>query len=266
MASDEYHEGEAVSGSLGERPPQPAPSAWGARDLGFFVAFFLFAAIVFPALALAVYAALRPFMGWRARAEDLTTNPFFLVSIQSVSYALLLGYIYLLVVVKYRLRFWAGLKWRRPTAREVFEYVLGGVLLGVLIAHAPPLLPDREDFPLERLFSSPGAAYALAVFAVAVAPFVEELIFRGVLFAFFERLVGLRFAIAGTAALFAALHVPEYWGAWNHAFLILVVAVVLSITRGITGSLTPSVILHLTFNASMIVAQALAPQHAGRVH
>ena len=243
-----------------------APSAWGARDLGFFVAFFLFAAIVFPALALAVYAALRPFMGWRARAEDLTTNPFFLVSIQSVSYALLLGYIYLLVVVKYRLRFWAGLKWRPPTAREAFEYVLGGVLLGVLIAHAPPLLPDREDFPLERLFSSPGAAYALAVFAIAVAPFLEELIFRGVLFAFFERLVGLRFAIAGTAALFAALHVPEYWGAWNHAFLILVVAVVLSITRGITGSLAPSVILHLTFNASMIVAQALAPQHAGGVH
>ena len=165
-----------------------------------------------------------------------------------------------------RLSFWAGLKWRRPTTREAIAYVLGGVLLGVLIAHAPPLLPDREDFPLERLFSSPGAAYGLAVFAVAVAPFVEELIFRGVLFSFFERLVGLRFAIAGTALLFAALHVPEYWRAWNHAFLILVVSVVLSLARGITGSLTPSVILHLTFNASMILAQALAPQHAGSVH
>ena len=114
MASDEYHENEVVSGPPGtseERLPPPAQSPWGARDLGFFVAFFLFAAIVFPALALAVYAALRPFMGWRARAEELTTNPFFLVSIQSVSYALLLGYIYLLVVVKYRLRFWIGLNW-----------------------------------------------------------------------------------------------------------------------------------------------------------
>ena len=271
MTSDEYHEKqEAVSGpprgAPGERPARPAPSPWGSRDLGIFVAFFLFAAIVFPVLAVAVYAALRPFMGWRLRAEDLTTNPFFLVSIQSVSYVLVVGYIYSLVVFSYRLSFWAGLKWRRPTTREAIAYVLGGVLLGVLIAHAPPLLPDREDFPLERLFSSPGAAYGLAVFAVAVAPFVEELIFRGVLFAFFERLVGLRFAIAGTAVLFAALHVPEYWRAWNHAFLILVVAVVLSLARGITGSLTPSVILHLTFNASMILAQALAPQHAGSVH
>ncbi|PYV28532.1 MAG: hypothetical protein DMG27_00970 [Acidobacteria bacterium] len=271
MTSDEYHEKqEAVSGpprgAPGERPARPAPSPWGSRDLGIFVAFFLFAAIVFPVLAVAVYAALRPFMGWRLRAEDLTTNPFFLVSIQSVSYVLVVGYIYSLVVFSYRLSFWAGLKWRRPTTREAIAYVLGGVLLGVLIAHAPPLLPDREDFPLERLFSSPGAAYGLAVFAVAVAPFVEELIFRGVLFSFFERLVGLRFAIAGTALLFAALHVPEYWRAWNHAFLILVVSVVLSLARGITGSLTPSVILHLTFNASMILAQALAPQHAGSVH
>ena len=267
MTSDEYQEKQAVGGppggAPGEQPPRPAPSPWGSQDLGIFVAFFFFAAIVFPVLAVAVYAALRPFMGWRARADDLATNPFFLVSIQSVSYALLLGYLYSLVVFRYRLSFWAGLQWRRPTARQAVQYALGGVLLGILIAHAPPLLPDREDFPLERLFSSPGAAYALAIFAVAVAPLMEELIFRGVLFAFFERLVGLRFAIVGTAALFAALHVPEYWGAWNHAFLILVVAVVLSLARGITGSLTPSVILHLMFNASMIAAQALAPHNAG---
>ena len=124
---------------LGESLPPPAPSPWGSRDLGLFVALFVFAAIVFPVLAVAVYAALRPFMGWRLRAEDLTTNPFFLVSIQSVSYVLVVGYIYTLVVLSYRLPFWAGLKWRRPTARQVLQYALGGMLLGVLIAHAPPL-------------------------------------------------------------------------------------------------------------------------------
>src|SRR2546426_7302797 len=50
---------------LGESLPPPAPSPWGSRDLGLFVALFVFAAIVFPVLAVAVYAALRPFMGDR---------------------------------------------------------------------------------------------------------------------------------------------------------------------------------------------------------
>src|SRR2546426_408548 len=163
---------------LGDSLPPPAPSPWGSRDLGLFVALFVFAAIVFPVLAVAVYAALRPFMGWRLRAEDLTTNPFFLVSIQSVSYVLVVGYIYTLVVLSYRLPFWAGLKWRRPTVRPVLIPAVGGILRAVLTATAPPLPPERGDFPRGRLFGPPGAPYALAFFAVAVAPFVEELIFQ----------------------------------------------------------------------------------------
>jgi membrane protease YdiL (CAAX protease family) len=251
----------APSATPGEGLPQAAPPPWGAWDLGLFLAFFLFAFLVFPVLGLAVYAALRPIGGWRASVNDLAGNPLFMVAAQSISYVLLLAYVYTLVVIKYRLRFWTGLKWRPPTAREAFQFALGGVLLGFLIARAPHLLPDREDFPLERLFSSPGAAYALAFFAIVVAPFMEEVIFRGVLFAFFERLAGLRFAISGTALLFAGLHVPEYWGAWNHALLILVVAAALSLARALTGSLAPSVILHLAYNASMMAALFFASQH-----
>jgi hypothetical protein len=128
------------------------------------------------------------------------------------------------------------------------------VLLSLLVQLAPPVLPDREDFPLLRLFSSPEAAYALTAFAVLIAPFMEELIFRGVLFRFFENLVGVRFAVAGTAILFAGLHVPEYWGAWNHVLLILLVGVAFSLARGLTGSLAPSVVLHVAYNAGLMVA------------
>jgi uncharacterized protein len=81
---------------------------------------------------------------------------------------------------------------------------------------------------------------------------MEELIFRGVLFAFFQKNGGLRFAILGTAVLFAGLHIPEYWGAWDHVVLILVVGLVLSSTRGLTDSLTPSVILHAAYNATLM--------------
>lgn len=239
----------------------PEPTLWRLRDLGFFLAFVAAALLVANFLTLVGYAVFRPLMGWHARPQDLDVNPFFLIVNQSIIYGLILGYIYFLVVVSYRLRFWSGLNWRPPTSRQVIGFVLGGVVLGIAIAHAPRLLPDREDFPLEQLFSSPRAAYAVGVFAVLVAPVIEELIFRGVLFAFFDHLVGSRFAIAMTALLFAGLHVPEYWGAWNHVLLIGVVAVTLSLARGLSGSLAPSVTLHLSYNLSLMVALFFASKH-----
>ena len=58
-----------------------------------------------------------------------------------------------------------------------------------VIQKMPPLLPDRDDFPLTRLFTSPQAGYAIAAFAILIAPFMEELVFRGVLFSFFQQLI-----------------------------------------------------------------------------
>ena len=90
---------------------------------------------------------------------------------------------------------------------------------------------------------------------------MEELLFRGVLFAYFERWMGLRFAIGATALLFALLHVQEYQGAWNHAFLILIVGLVFSLARGITGSLAPSIVLHMSYNATQMIVLFFVSHH-----
>lgn len=270
MASDESSSEQNKPEAVTEAPPPPAsemflqppaPEPWKPRDLGFFLIFSVAALLISSFVSYAGYAALKPLMGWRTPTQDLESNPFFLIANQSLLYTLLLGYIYVLVTLHYGLPFWRGLSWRGLTSNQVLGFVLGGIALGVVIAHAPALLPDRENFPLEELFSSPRAAYAVSIFAIFVAPVIEEVIFRGVLFAFFERLRGLRFAIAVTAVLFAGLHVPEYWGAWNHVLLIGVVALTLSLARGLTGSLAPSVILHLSYNLSLILALFFASQH-----
>jgi hypothetical protein len=90
---------------------------------------------------------------------------------------------------------------------------------------------------------------------------MEELIFRGLLFGIFESQVGLHFAIVTTAILFGGLHVPEYWGAWNHMFLIFLVGLVFSLARGLSGSLAPSVFLHMGYNWSMMIALFMATAH-----
>ncbi len=236
------------------------PRLWTVRDLFLFLGCAAVALVAANFLALAGYAALHFLLGREISPHALRDDPFFILALQSIFHGLLLGYIYLLVVVNYRQPFWAALNWRAIGRREALRFFGGGVLLALAMQLAPPLFPDREIFPLQRLFSSPQAAYAIGGFAILIAPFMEELIFRGVLFRFFEHLVGLRFAVAGTAVLFAALHVPEYWGAWNHVFLILLVGLTFSLARGLTGSLTPSVILHVAYNACQMLALFLETQ------
>jgi len=236
------------------------PKPWGLRDLFLFIAFVpigLFAANI---LVSAGYALLQSTMHWHL-PKQLSTDPFFLLTLQTFFYGLMLAFIYFLVAVDHRQPFWPTLRWRRLEPGKILGCLVGGALLTVAIALLPPLLPDASQFPLQNLFNSRAAAYAIGAFAILVAPFVEEMIFRGILFAIFESQVGLRFAILITAILFGGLHVPEYWGAWNHMLLIFLVGLVFSLARGMSGSLAPSVFLHVGYNGSMMLALFLSTEH-----
>jgi membrane protease YdiL (CAAX protease family) len=246
--------------------PPPAPllaprEIWTLRDLLLFVAFIPFGLLASNLLAFTAYAVLRPFAGWRAPIDSLPSNTFFLLVLQSIFYTSILGCLVLLARVQHRQPFWKSLGWKKPTRRLVLACLAGGGALAIVIRIAPPLLPDTEKFPLEQLFTSAAASYAIGVFAVGVAPVIEELVFRGLLFAIIERSVGLRFAIVATAVLFAGLHVPEYWHAWNHVLMILVVGVAFSLGRGMSGSLTPSIMLHIGYNACMMTSLFFTTQH-----
>jgi hypothetical protein len=237
------------------------PRPWGLRDFFLFIAFVpigLFAANI---LVLLGYALVQPAMHWRLAKQQLSADPFFLLALQTVFYGLMLAYIYVLVAVGHAQPFWRMLRWRRMTPGKTLGCLVGGALLTAAIALLPPLLPDATQFPLESLFNSRAAAYAIGAFAILVAPFMEEIIFRGILFGIFESQIGLRFAILITAILFGGLHVPEYWGAWNHMFLIFLVGLVFSLARGRSGSLAPSVFLHVGYNASMMIALFISTQH-----
>jgi len=241
--------------------PEPAAKLWTLRDLLLFVAFVPAALLAANLLVAAGYSLLKPAMGWRLVPEQLAGSPFFLLTFQAVFYGFVLGYMYLLVAIHHQQPFWNALGWRRPTAAQTLGCVVGGLLLAIAIRFAPAVLPDAESFPLERLFSSAAAGYAIGGFAILVAPLMEELIFRGLLFAIFARLVGIRFAVLTTAVLFAGLHIPEYWGAWNHILLLFLVGMVFSLARGLTGSLAPSVFLHVGYNASMMAGLFFSTQH-----
>lgn len=263
--SDTEHK-ETLNNLPEETPPvelkaKPLPERWRLRDLLFFILFIPIALVAANLIVFIGYALLGPALHLTTSIPKLQTNPIFLLTLQFVFYAFLLAYIYLFIKLYYKASFTKALKWKALSAHNALRYLLGGAALSLVVMIVPPLLPEKKAFPLEKMFNSPDSAYAIAAFAVLIAPFMEELLFRGLLFAFFEKHGGLTFAIVSTAILFAGLHIPEYWGAWNHVIMILLVGLTFSIVRGMTGSVTPSFILHLAYNGTLMLLLYFQTQH-----
>lgn len=250
-----------------ESKPAPPREIWRLRDLLLFIGFAavsMLLMLIFNLLLSVAYVVVAPMAGWKLTVLQLEKNPIYLLALQLVWYGLLLAYIYYLVVVRYRLPFLEGLSWRKITAHSTLRYLLGGIVLAMVIMLMPHFLPEKKTFPLINMFSSPAAAYAIALFAVLIAPFMEELLFRGLLFAFFEKHGGLTFAVVSTAVLFAGLHVPEYWGAWQSLLMILLVGILFSMVRGATRSTTPSYLLHMAYNGTQMLLLYFQTQHFHR--
>jgi membrane protease YdiL (CAAX protease family) len=90
--------------------------------------------------------------------------------------------------------------------------------------------------------------------AVIVAPFTEELIFRGYLYGVIRRYTGRGTAILITSCLFAGIH--QYLPAFFGLFLL---ALGLSLVYEATGCLLVSIFMHSLFNLIGVLAAVLWP-------
>ena len=248
-----------------EPPPKPPREQWRLRDLLIFILFIPVALVAANLIVFMGYVVLAPIVHWSAPIQKLQRNVVFLLTLQFIFYIFLFAYIYLFVHFYYKASFLSALKWKNLSTHNVVRFLLAGTALSLVVTMIPPFLPEKKSFPLEKMFNSPASAYAIAVFAVFIAPFMEELLFRGLLFAFFEKHGGIVFAVVSTALLFAGLHIPEYWGAWDHVIMILIVGLTFSIVRGATGSVTPSYVLHLAYNGTLMLLLFVQTQHFSKM-
>lgn len=117
---------------------------------------------------------------------------------------------------------------------------------------------QRTD--LDRILeSSRAAAVSLAIIAVATAPLVEEMIYRGLLYSAFQRVIGQWGAVAVVASMFAGLHVVQYWPNAGAISSITLLSVVLTVIRARTGRLLPCFVVHLVFNGIQSIIIVLEP-------
>jgi len=105
---------------------------------------------------------------------------------------------------------------RIPSARFALLQIAGLAATNHLLTRAvPQLLPDADGSRIHddlRLFGEAAVAdLGRAILTLAIVPGVlEELIFRGLLFALLKRLAGLQGAILGSALAFGVVHLDPH--------------------------------------------------------
>ncbi len=117
-----------------------------------------------------------------------------------------------------------------------------------------------QETELDRILkSSRAAAVTLAIIAVATAPLVEEMTYRGLLYSAFHRAIGKWGAVVVVASMFAGVHVIQYWPNFAAISSIGLLSVVLTLIRARTGRLLPCYVVHLVFNGVQSIIILIEP-------
>jgi membrane protease YdiL (CAAX protease family) len=165
-----------------ERPVNPHAEnpPWTAIDL-------LVAAVIFIVTAVVLQFVLMHAVG--VSAEEFAKNPTAVILVPSMmfGYVALLATMYLRVAKAQGLRFWNMAAWIWPKGMRWLLGLAGGLVLAVALGALAHVLPFPKSIPMERFFRDRQAAYILLVMGVAVAPFAEEMMFRGFLYPVLDR-------------------------------------------------------------------------------
>lgn len=128
--------------------------------------------------------------------------------------------------------------------------LLGGPLTHLLAGHHP----ISQDVTVLAASVPVGMRVLLALLVVCVAPFIEELTFRGVLLSGLARRMPIGWAMLASAVIFGCVHLPDFKFAWYPVPTLILLGLVSAWLRVRTCSLWPSVTLHATNNGIAALA------------
>ncbi len=240
-------------------PDSPQTLHWNGWDAWVMLGVAILASVFASMTCQLGYLLLRKTFHWPTLVSGgLATNPYFVLLVQLILYILVIIFLFFLITRKYSLPFGRALGLLRIPASSAGRFVVVGLVMAICVMMLSTLFPSAKETPLEKIFGQGQAIYFFALFGVLVTPFTEELIFRGFLYPIFENFKGRSFAVIATAAIFSGLHVPQLWGSWSAISLIFSVGLILSLVRAVTGILTPSWIIHLAYNSTLVLSVIMA--------
>lgn len=231
--------------------PQPAPPVrWTIVDLALIVGLTIVLVTLFGALL-----SLATRFGFNDPRAFLRNRPVLAV-VTSVAVVDLLAVLATALVIVARKRgSWREIGFRRPPLLPMLltPIIFAGQMLLIMLINIGILLSTGSfENPQRNLFTDPGgftwSNYVLAMVAGAIiAPIVEELIFRGLLYQWLRSRTNVAIAVLLSGAIFGAIHmIPIAFPA------LFVVGVVLALAFQWSKSLWVPITLHVFQNAFVI--------------
>jgi membrane protease YdiL (CAAX protease family) len=224
---------------------------WRKRDLITFALFFAATVFFVPMIAFLIMRGFQPGL----RLEDLS-------GVQQILIQAAMDVVWVIFIL-FLIRAFHGrpilrtLRFVRVENLSIAKLTAGGAFLALMVLIASVLLPTPSESPLEKLLTTTASLALFVFFGIAVAPLLEEIVFRGFLFTALTDVYGEGTAVPVTAVLFAGLHGIQLRGNLAALALIFVVGYVLTVVRRNSNSVVPSVIMHTAYNAMIFGVSAL---------
>jgi len=233
----------------------PAWSGWNVLAIAFFTGVTI---LVFTLIALFAARALPEYRN--VPIAELATNAKVVIGAQAAAYPVVLLFIFLLVRTKADEPFGEAVQWNWPGVTAP-AFLAGGVILALVVDGLARFLPIPKSLPVDTFFHDAGSAYMMAVFGITLAPLLEEMFFRGLLFPLVRRAYGVVMGVLLTALAFAAIHGAQLGYAWAPVLSIFVVGVVFTLVRFRTNSVAASFLMHCGYNFALFAALWIASDH-----
>ena len=230
-----------ASGAPG--PPEDPP--WNGWDVVGVVALTVMSLIVIPLfVVLPAHLLLYP----KLSLMDIIQMPDVILLVQVLVYGAFFGFSYALLRSRSG-AFWKPLRWSWP-ARSWTAFLMLGALLYFSLMGLGQLLPIPKHLPIDRFFQTARAAALISLLSVTLAPLMEELFFRGLLYPVLARRLGVPLAIVLTGGAFGFLHAAQLKYSWA-VLIIFLVGIALTAVRAATKSVAASFLVHVGYNATL---------------
>ncbi len=237
--------------------PRPFPE-WSFWDAMAVLGFTVVAILVFSAIALAIaHVSAR---GHHMPLDELASSPVVVIGAQFAAYPLVIVFMIALVRIKSGERFWRAIRWNWPGATAL-GFFLAGIFFAFLVELASRWLPIPKSLPVDKFFSDATGAYLMAAFGITLAPLLEELFFRGMLYPLLRRAWGVGLGVLVTASAFAAIHGTQLGYAWGPLLSIFVVGVVFTLARERANSVAASFLMHCGYNTALFTLLWFGSDH-----
>lgn len=155
--------------------------------------------------------------------------------------------------------FWKTIGW--SWGKDFGFWKSAGLAVGLLlVGFAVSYFIGGEQTQIDMIKNNSTASrYMLAFLAAVSAPFIEELVYRGVLYSGLQKTIGVVWAVAIVTILFAGVHVLEYFNNIGVILVISILSLSLTLLRAYTGRLLPCYIVHLVFNGIQAILILIEP-------